>query len=81
MKIPERNLNPPPDDYEECPDCEGEGQRSVVTRCGYDYQICPRCHGDGVVSKAEEREAIAADIADREHDRREDDKLRDEEEK
>lgn len=82
MKIPERNLNPPPDDHEICDNCNGAGKISLydVNSGEWFLEICSRCHGDGVVSKAELKRELGAVIGDIEHDRREDDKWRREEE-
>ena len=69
-KTPERNLNPPPDDWIECPDCGGTGREPHWTEDGSpgdEYQ-CPRCDGDGVIPKAEERREIEAVMADKAHD-------------
>lgn len=93
MTIPER-LNPPPDDWMECPDCKGSGhdKNSVALRtpdyippliikdCIFRADKCPRCDGDGVVSKAELKRELEAVIGDIKHDRRGDDKWRREEE-
>lgn len=75
MKIPER-LNPPPDDWMECPVCHGTEWEVHLP----DGDIpCPRCGGDGVVSKAEERRELEAAIDDKEYDAMQDRKADDRE--
>lgn len=73
MNIPEKNLNPPPDDHEICPDCAG---LHIVNGAW-----CRRCGGNGVVSKAEERRELEAVIGDREYDEMRDRKMMEEDEK
>lgn len=71
--IPERNLDPPKDDYEECPYCHGilgfHGPGIKYTRYG----------GDGAVSKAEERRELEAAQGDKEYDAKMDKKMMEEE--
>jgi len=68
--IPERNLNPPKDDWVECPDCEGSGASKVPYE--QDRYYCFRCRGDGRIPKAEERREIEAAQADKAHDEKRD---------
>ena len=65
MTIPERNLNPPKDDWIECPDCEG--RRWIFVALGY-WRWCPRCDGDGVIDKREVQKELDAAQADKAHD-------------
>ena len=71
MSIPERNLNPPKDNWIECPDCDGDGKIYRGPEA-FDYWTCPRCGGDGVISKAEEQREIDAAQGDKEYDAKRD---------
>ena len=59
-KIPERNLNPPPNGWIECPEC--------LASCWFKGQWCPTCFGEGVIPKAEVERELDAAQADKAHD-------------